>query len=204
MNYTGRIIVIIVVCGSFCSASEPTTPNSNREIFFQLCDSVTNKIITEGIQHHQSINLKTGIDTFTSSLRSQFIHGLVSRNISVFQQSPSSEMTLEITVRGSSVLYGEVFTEYFLGTRKTERIVSLNINAFVISQSDGKVIWSKQFLESLIDTVNYSEMERLNDSTLPLTDYKKAELSFFDSILEPAIVTIASGVAIYLFFTIRS
>ncbi len=204
MNCTGRLIVIIVLCGSLCPASEPAFPNSNREIIFQLCDSVAKKIVAEGILLQNSVTIRTGVDTFTSSLRSQFILGLASRNISVFQQSSPSETILEITVRGSTVLYGEVFTESFLGTRKTERNVSLNINAFVVSGSDEKVIWAKQFSESIIDTVNYSETERLNDSTLPLTNYKKAELSFFDSILEPAIVTIASGVAIYLFFTIRS
>ncbi len=204
MKCTGRIIVNMVVCLSFCSASDQDKPDSHREIFFQLCDTGMEKIIAEGLPPHSSIALKTGQDTFTVTFRPQFIHGLVSRNVQVFENSSAADTVLEINVRGSSVVYGEVFTRSFFGTRKTQRTVSLNFGAFLISRSDGKVMWSRQFSESVIDTVNYSEADRLNESAPPLTSYKKAELSFFDSILEPAIVTIASGVAIYLFFTIRS
>ncbi|MFA5832997.1 MAG: hypothetical protein WDA22_05925 [Bacteroidota bacterium] len=204
MNKLLRNITVILVIFSMCSATGNEPSHSDREILFRLCDSTMQAVASMELQQFHSVRLLSTNDQNTTYFQTQFIQGLVSRNIPLFVEKDSSETTLELTVRESSVLYSELFTDSFLGSRKTERTVAFSIVASLISHMNGKVLWSKAFSSSFVDTVLYSEIEQLHDGSIPLTKNRVPTLSFFDSILEPAIVTIASGVAIYLFFTIRS
>ncbi len=204
MKSAGRNILFFLVYGSLCIASENTPVASNREIFFTLSDSVTSKIFADNLRHYQSVTIKTSNDTFTNFFRQRIIIGLASRNIIIFENNTTTETTLELSVQESSVFFGELFTESFLGRKKTERTIRLTVNATAFSSADGKILWSKQFSETMIDTVKFTDIEHMNNSSLPMTNYTKPELSFFDSVLEPAIVIFSTGVAVYLFFTIRS
>ncbi len=204
MGYVMRNIAAVLFFVSVCFAVERQPQPTNREIFFRLCDSAVTEIASNGLMQFQSVALQTGRDVISSFFHQRFIQGLVLKNIPVFVKTDSTMTTLELTVRESSVFYGEVFNESFFGERRTERKIKLSILATLISNNDGKVITVIQVSRMFVDTVAYSTIDQLNDSAPPMSGYVKPELSFFDSIIEPAIVTVASGVAIYLFFTIRS
>ncbi len=197
-------IAVTLVLFSICFASEHEPSKNNREIFFRLCDSAMVEIVSAGINQQMPVTLQTGNDIISSYFHHRFIQGLSLRNIPTYLKTDSAMTTLELTVRESSVFYGEVFTESFFGERKTERKLTLSLNATFISNSNGKVISAVQVSKTFTDTVAYSAVEQFNEQAPPLSGYVRPALTFFDSILEPAIVTIASGVAIYLFFTIRS
>ncbi|MFA6456743.1 MAG: hypothetical protein WCW40_07975 [Bacteroidota bacterium] len=197
-------IVVVLLFLSHCFAGEKETPITNREVFFRLCDSTMSGLATEAFVKSRSVYLTAGHDTITNYFQNQFLQNLASRNIDVFVRVESTETTLALNVREASVIYGDAFTESFLGSRKTERKVTLSVSGVVITNNDGKVAWSGSITKTYSDTVLYAAIEQLNAGNPPVTAYSIPELSFFDSILEPAIVTIASGVAIYLFFTIRS
>ncbi len=204
MKSAGRNIVFFLVYVSLCVSSENIPTVSNREIFNVLSDSIISKIIVQKLQHCPSILLKVSTDTFTSFYRQQFINRLTSKNITVFENNTTPETILELSVQESSVFFGELFTESFLGKKKVKRTIRLTINATFSTPADGKILWSDQYSESVIDTVNFSNIEQINNSTIPLTSFRRPEISFFDSVLEPAIVIFSTGVAVYLFFTIRS
>jgi hypothetical protein len=204
MKSAGQNILIFFVFVSLCIASENKPVTSNREIFFALGDSLINRIVAQHVQNYQSITIKTCKDTFTNFFRQQFISGLAAKNITVFENNSATETTLELSVQESSVFFGELFTESFFGKRRTERTIRLMVNATLSSSTEGKILWSKQFSESMIDTVNFTDVDQMNNSSLPITSFHKPELSFLDSVLEPAIVIFSTGVAVYLFFTIRS
>ena len=204
MLLTMRNIAIAVIFVSLGFASQQEPPKTNREIFYRLCDSAMDTMATDALNYRSAIFLKASNDMYSSVLRLQFIQGLSERRVLLFLQPDSTTMTLELSVRESSVLYGEVFSESFLGERKSERTIVLTLFAVFVSHVDGKVIETKQISMINKDTVAFSSINELNDNSFPFSRYKVPEVSFFDSIVEPAIVTIASGVAIYLFFTIRS
>jgi hypothetical protein len=204
MISTGRKIVYFLFYGSLCLASENRPVTTNREILYALSDSVMSKIYEHGIKQYPSISLKIGNDTITDFYRNYFINGLSLRHINVYEQTNSSETTLELFVQESSVFFGELFTESFLGRKRTERTVHFKVIANLSSVVDGKIFWSKQFSETRIDTLDFTDIEQMNNYSLPLTSYKKPVVSFFDTVIEPAIVIFSTGVAVYLFFTIRS
>ena len=199
-----RNIAIGLLLTSICFASEHEQPKTNREIFFRLCDSAMDEIVSSYGIVSMPVYVKTGNDTISSYFREQIIQSLASRNVAVFLRGDSTATTLELNVQESSVFYSEVFTESFFGERKTERNVGLVINVTQISNPGFKVISVHEVIKNFTDTVAYSIVDQVNAPAPPVSKYVKPELTFFDSIVEPAIVTIASGVAMYLFFTIRS
>ncbi|MFA6438638.1 MAG: hypothetical protein WCX28_04975 [Bacteriovoracaceae bacterium] len=198
-----RYITIVLFFSSLCTAEEHESAATHREIFFQLSDSVMFDV-SQKLKAYRSIAMVTRRDSFTSYYQPLFVHGLMSQNIPLFLNTDSTETTLELTVRESSIFHGEAFYQSFLGHRSIERRIVFTITGTLISVQEGKILWSKQFSRTFSDTVRYDQLEQLDYSVPPVTAYVRSELSFFDSIVEPVIVTIASGVAIYLFFTIRS
>ncbi len=204
MKSAGRDILFFLVYVSLCFSAENNPVATNREIFFALSDSVIGTIVNQRLKQYSSITIKTSNDTFTKYFRQQFLSNLALKDKTIFENNATTETTLELSVQESSVLFGELFTESFLGRKKVERKVLLTLNVTLTSSSDGKIIFSNQVSESIVDTLNFTDIDQINNNSLPMTRYQKPELSFFDSVLEPAIVIFSTGVAVYLFFTIRS
>jgi hypothetical protein len=151
-----------------------------------------------------AMTVKVGDDSVSTFFRPSFIRQLSERGHQLFLKSDSTTTTLELNVQESSVFYGEIFTESLFGPRLTERSVTLSVIGTVSSNGDGKILRSRTYSLTVKDTVRYSAIDQLTSSSIPYTRISSPELSFFDAFLEPAIVTISSGIVIYLFFTIRS
>ena len=144
---------------------------------------------------------------FTNSnnyLKQQIIQSLVANTNGVSLHQNGIDTKIECNVRDLSLRYGEVFTETFFGERKVERSISLSLVVTILSASSGRILYSQTIKKASSDTVLYSQVNELLDDSLPFTMTVQPQLSFFDSIIEPVVVTVASGVVIYLFFTIRS
>ncbi len=122
--------------------------------------------------------------------------------MNVSESNEESRTSIEILVTESSVEFSDVFTESFFGSQKTVRTVRLSVSMIV--RDSGNILRAVPLAVGITDTVRYSDIERLTDNTFPLTSVRTPSLTWWDSLLEPAIITMASAVAIYLFFTIRS
>lgn len=204
MKSMERNILLFLFYVSLCFSAEDIPVVSNREVFFALSDTIITSIATQQLKQYSSISIKTSKDTFTNYFRQHFINGLVLNKKTISENSDLPETILELSVKESSVFFGESFTETFLGNKKSERKVQLTVLSTLISSRDGRILSSEQITETKVDTVDLSSLEQMNNSSLPMTSYQKPTLSFFDSIVEPAIVIFSTGIAIYLFFTIRS
>lgn len=201
MESIRRNILLTVVIASLCSAADPV--RTDREALLLQCDSVISQISVD-TKDQASLFLTFGNDAVTQFFRPNIVQAFTRRSLPVYLKEDSTGTTLELHVQESSVFYGEVFTETFFGERKCERTVTVTVLASLLSAHDKKVIFSRPYTRSAVDTVALSMVEQFHSSSIPVTRYIKPELSFFDSVIEPAIVTVASGIVIYLFFTIRS
>ncbi len=178
-------------------------PATDMERIRQASDSLMVHLIEEaGISSASSIFVSYDNKIAYTVLYYSIIESFFSKNISITTDSTNRDMMLEISLRGSAISYSETFSESFLGALKTTRTISLTYDG--IMRNRQKVFWAGSKTISLVDTVNYSDLDNLHSGDLPFASYSKPALSIFDSLLEPVVVTIASGVAIYLFFTIRS
>lgn len=199
----GRCILILFIVFSFSFLFAENLPQSDRERMRIASDSLLSQIIEEaGLVPASSVYLSCD-----ASFRSTPFYFAVSnlfyqRNISVSTDSAKAARVFAISVRRASVIYGETFTESFFSPQYTERTISLSFDAVV--QDSLKILYAASKSLMLRDTVRYADTEGLHDFSSPFSSYTPPSLSFFDSLLEPIVVTIASGIAVYLFFTIRS
>ncbi|MFZ4619707.1 MAG: hypothetical protein ACOYNS_04050 [Bacteroidota bacterium] len=197
-----RNILLLFILSAICSAGEVPV-RTDREVMIFISDSLMSSIAAD-VKNFPSVVLSEGKDSSASFFHPHFVHGLTKRNVPLFLKSDSTSTTLDLNVQGSSVFYGDVFTESFFGERQCKRSITITLTATISSNSDGKILLSHSYTLSNIDTVAYSTVDQLSSSVIPAARYTRPELSFYDIVLEPAIVTVASGIIIYLFFTIRS
>jgi hypothetical protein len=194
------IFAALLVISTLCFTQE----ESHRQVIYQLTDSVIQKITADNIHLPAVVSLMMNDSLQNNFVKQQIIQSLVKNKMEVFLNGQSVDTIWEYNVREMSMTYSEVFSETFFGSRKVERNITLSIDVTIRVAPSGAVLFSKNFSEAHIDTIGYSVVPQLNDPSIPFTRLIHPELSFFDSILEPAIVIVASGVIIYLFFTIRS
>jgi len=70
--------------------------------------------------------------------------------------------------------------------------------------ADHRIVFAEQFAKSKTDTIRTSEMQQLDNSLFAFAHAEKNRRSFFSTIVEPLIITIATGGVIYIFYTFRS
>jgi hypothetical protein len=69
---------------------------------------------------------------------------------------------------------------------------------------DGKILWAKSKGASLVDTVYVDDIPNLQVSSERIAKGVMPQRSAMEKFIEPFIIVGAAGVAVYLFFTIRS
>ncbi len=203
MNGMRRYIPIGLLFVSLCTAADLPRSLSVRDVMFRLSDAVAVTAARElsGYRVTASAHSADTLDrTYTPSL----LQGLSIAGIPVTDRSASPDLDLSFSVRDASVIHGESFSLSFFGPRLCARTIRLSVVLTAVSLQSGKNSWTKEFSETITDTVEVDRIELLSEFAPPLTAVLLPERSFFETYLEPAIVTAAAGVAVYLFFTIRS
>lgn len=190
-----RSITCAVLIGTVCAAAEHGASGSTRTQFLRLCDS-TASVLSNELRTYRSVAVSAESDTFSSFYTPLIAYGLGERGIPAAADAPS----IHCLVRVAAVEYGEPFTESFFGPRRCTRTVALTVSI----RGDLPVTCPARISFSCSDTVLVSDIPMLDASAPPRTKVVLPERSWLDTVLEPAIITVASGVAIYLFFTIRS
>lgn len=196
-----RPLRIAMVLGLWSIGTIAAQVRSDREVLIALSDSLAGSLLSE-VRNAPSLTVRFVSDTLTEAYRPMLLAGLSARlaSLSVVSSSP----VMEISIIRSSVRYDAPFTPSLFGPSFCARTVLLSSNCTRNEPSSGKVLSSRMMTVSVTDTVPYASVDRLKDAFLPKTEYTAPVSTFLESLVEPVIITIASGVIIYLFFTIRS
>ncbi len=200
------IIVLFVVLHSgtteqLCAAER----KSNADILYQVCqEAVASSISDARIPDTSTIvlNIEEGkINHFfaqplTETFRRQFP--------SLFTRKTASGIEISVSVGGVSVIYGESFSDGFLTAHRSERRIDVALRMTAIRIEDGKILWAKSKGASFVDTVYVDEIPDLQVSSDQIAKGVMPQRSAMEKFIEPFIIVGAAGVAVYLFFTIRS
>lgn len=120
--------------------------------------------------------------------------------------SPASEHSVRLDVQPSraDVVYEKTFQEGLFDEKKAVRVISVEFSAKVVKKPEGNVVFAGVRKEQFRDTVHLSSIDRLESPILKATQASLPSGSLFDRFVEPLVVLAATGVVIYLFFTVRS
>jgi hypothetical protein len=187
--------------GQFCAAEK----KSNADILYQVCQEAVATSISEAqIPDTSTIVLKIEdgeinrffAQTLTQSFRQRFP--------SLFTRKTASGIEISVSVGGVSVVYGQSFSDGFLSARRSERRIDVGLRMTAMRFEDGKILWAKSKGASFVDTVYVDDIPDLQLSSERIAKGVMPQRSTMEKLIEPFIIVGAVGVAVYLFFTIRS
>jgi hypothetical protein len=198
-----RHIIVVFLVFAFLPLLSQEKTMTEDEIFSKEIDSLMTQI-ADGFHllPESSVKLVMNENPQNKYFHQAIVSSLLKHNIVRYGLNASTDTTLEINIRKLSVHFGDVFSNSFFGPKLVERTVVISLQA---TYRTAEKYYSLPILPSTsVDTVSYAAVKSSDVMGVPLTSYSSPSVSWFDSFLEPVIVTVAAGVAVYLFFTIRS
>lgn len=198
-------IAIVMFLYSIGFAADVSSPDSHRSVIFRLSKEALFSAIADGmILPASAICYTAERSSWNEIVRTAVIQALLERTAEVYTGEDIPDTLLSFSMHNAVVTYGSPFSTSFLGARKVERTVAVTASISLTTKQTKKILYSSVIARSSTDTVLVSAIDALNDPSLPFTIPPVPVVSFIETILEPAVITIAAAVAVYLFFTIRS
>ncbi|HTY11659.1 MAG TPA: hypothetical protein VMF88_11380 [Bacteroidota bacterium] len=209
MSIPVKLILAAIVC--FMPSAMPQTvraegiPRTNEEILTMLSKQAADDFC-------EAVNIPdtTALDVIEESgeVNRFFFPPLLEafrRHFTLlYTRSGVSSVELRISGAQAAVHYGQSFSDGFFSARKCSRELSVSFRFSAIRAADGKVLLSATHARAFSDTVNVDEISKLQESSKQVASASLPERSAFERFIAPLIIAGAAGVAVYLFFTIRS
>ncbi len=199
------LFIILLISGTPELLRAGGNPRSNEEIMVDLSReavdifcadlkiSDTTSIVL--IMENGEVN-RFFIQPVLESFRQHFI--------SLYARSGASSVDILGSVAEVGVTYGEPFSEGLFSARKSQRTVEIALRFAATRIADGKILWAGTEKRSFSDTVYVDEISKLQESSKHIASSPLPDRSALERFIEPLIIVGAAGVAVYLFFTIRS
>jgi hypothetical protein len=198
-------IVIMIFLWSIGFAADASHPDSHRSVISRLSQETLTSAVADGLTFPASAMCFTaGKNSWNEIVRTAVLQTLLERTEKVYTAPDIPDTLFSLALNDVVLTYGSPFSTSFLGARKVERTITVTAEISLTTKQSERILYSSVITLSSTDTVLFSAIEALHDPSLPFTSPPLPAVSFIDTILEPAIITIASAVAVYLFFTIRS
>ena len=178
---------------------------SNADILYQVCQVAVASMISETqIPDTSTIVLKIEDGDINRFFAQPLTESFRQRFPSLFTRGTASGIEISVSVGGVSVVYGQSFSDGFLSARRSERRIDVGLRMTALRFEDGKILWAKSKGASFVDTVYVDDIPDLQLSSERIVKGVMPQRSAMEKFIEPFIIVGAAGVAVYLFFTIRS
>lgn len=178
---------------------------SNANILYQVCqEAVASSISDAQIPDTSTIVLKIEDGEVNRFFADHLTESFRQRFPSLFTRKTASGIEICVSVGAVSVVYGQSFSDGFLSARRSERRIDVGLRMTAMRFEDGKILWAKSKGASSVDTVYVNDIPDLQLSSERIAKGVMPQGSAMEKFIEPFIIVGAAGVAIYLFFTIRS
>jgi len=181
---------------------------SNLEVIQELVQQIGRSILSESripSGDTLSVSIDGGADsaivqgallqTIHESGRTAFLSG---------KSLPAKDYLLNVTSIHVHVHYDDPFTDGFLGSKKARRTISGRLLCQVIHTATNEVAYSGSPSREYVDTIHVADITQLERGVSPGGRGEFPPEGFLDRAIEPLIIIGATGVAIFLFFHVRS
>jgi hypothetical protein len=202
-NKAATLFIILFFFSAVFAQDEDVKQNS--EIYTLTCAKIISQVITDfSLSPDCFLSVEfTRVSVQNSFLRSTVLETLSKFSKNLFEKN-NCDSILRIDVSKIQTLYSQPFTEGWFESQKTIRTSEVELAVELTSHSTGKIYFAKSFHLTQNDTIPLTAITQIENPQEPLTIGKKPKLPFFQSIIEPAVIICAAGIAVYLFFTVRS
>ena len=196
MKKTFIILCALLIVPVFVTAQTKT----NLEKIFQLIDNSVVKV-GEVVGKTENVALSVTGTVSLELLKPKVQAAFSNRGYKMKNENSDEIAKVTYSLNQAKVEYANAEKDGFFGDVVAERVVSLNGIVSIIS-SDG-ILKTFDVNESAKDMIIVDEIKNYEDSTVPFTQGKKPEVSFFSNLLEPVLVVGTLVTTIILLFTVR-
>lgn len=105
---------------------------------------------------------------------------------------------------GASVKYSNAHRFTLFGRRCAERSVTVRVQAQIYDTETGIILSGESLIAEHRDTIYVDDIPMFENPEIPMTKADLPDESFIDRFIEPIIIVGTAGVAVFLFFHIRS
>ncbi len=196
-NIIFQVVLVTIYLNCTCYAQS----QSNLEVLNTLVEESVIKVVPL-IDNNSNVFIEYFLPVDMGLFKTRLIIGLNRSNINISTALEDSDVIFNYTLAEVFIKYNNMFRDGIFGDYFVEREARINGSLFLVKNEE--VINSDKFSLSRIDTVNYNDIHNFENNSLPFTQSKIPEESFFPSLVEPLIAVATAVVTIFLFFTIRS
>jgi len=205
MTFLRTSIVMLLMSCVCSSVAVGDTPESHATKLRSRSHHVITEAVNGGLHLPvTAVSLSIPPSPLNDLVQQSVVQELLGRTGNVFVDAADADTVLTYSAIEAAVSYGAPFTKTFFGSKFIVRSVAIDVEMTLSTRISNAVIFSSVVRSTAVDTVQFLDLRVLDESAPPFITIAPVAYTFFDSIIEPAVVTIASAVAIYLFFTIRS
>jgi len=175
---------------------------TNLDVFKTLVDSSIAQIFNNTTDLHENIYLNLKLGTSYNIFEDQVYLSIQALNKQIVSvNNPLEHSELSHSIENALVNYGEIVRDGFLGGHFVTRKISL-WGSYRLHNNNETIAESFNF-ES-VDSVNFDEIQSLENSSYPFTKGEIPSEPFFSNLFEPLVAIGTAAVVIALFFTVRS
>jgi hypothetical protein len=207
MSIRAFVSSVMIVASCFAISVQAAEPRlrMNKDLFESASTMAADSLLRHcGITKASTILLRFSPGELTALFRPVLLDAVTGHSAAVFTDGTHADTIVTIGVDDVQVQYGGAFRERWFGEKLTERTATASVRIEMQQLSTGKILFAGSLRRSAADTIAVEEIARVSASTRRFAIGEAPEPSMWEKILEPAILTVSSGIAIYLFFSVRS
>ena len=190
--------LILIVCLLVQPARLSVAQQTNMELFQQMAIECLGPIPAT----HRSFKLSSS-DTSTPFIKSSLIQHWQDKDYTVYVADSSfADATDSLPVFTYSIGKSEVTYER-LRKKQVKRAVHLTSH-YTLTLEDGQIVGDDVCSKTMSDSISRESLQTVEDVAFAVTRAPHPAQGWFQRYLEPVVLTTATVLGVYLFFTLRS
>lgn len=171
---------------------------------------VENEILLLGKDkfYNLSVNSKDGNSDQKSYLISLIKNKLSGYKLLIDADSAEYSDSIDYNILFKNVVfktvYKSIYNDNLLGTKMVNRVISVSYDVIITDERTSSQIFNKNFNKKTEDSFKIDEQNLVEDRRYNFSQSNLPEESSLNKVIYPAVIILASAIAIILFFTIRS
>ncbi len=199
------VLLISILFPSVILAQEKVIPLTNENFLRSTIREVLLDCLTEAPFDSQLVWIKTEEENPSNWIVEEEIVSFLQKRGPVGKikkdESEKSFLSLNFRIIKLNLAYPEIKRKNFFGKSRVRRETQVALS-FDLSDSEGKVLWSKRGEKESSDLLKKEEIFSLNNKQYSFLSPEIPE-GGWGRLVEPAVVTVVAGALIYLFFANR-
>lgn len=199
-----KYIFSLLIVASAVSSQEMEKTPTNLEVIRLLAKQIAVEAIKQAqLDTHGNVDLSVFPKETAWYVESSVGEGLQSMGF-VVRQDTAAPLAVAFSLNNARIEYSNVRKDGLFGSKLVDRKIEIELTGKFTDRKSGSVVWDSGREQSVVDTIELSELSRVENPTIAITRGTLPREGFFSNLAEPLILLGAIAVAVFLLFNVRS